>query len=343
MRYNLKFITRIFVILASGLFIVGCTFFDGMKSNVKENGFLYVRTGADFREVLDSLQGKLESPESFANYAETKDFPEKIKAGKFKLIQGETNKELLNRLISGTQEEVSLMIRNEPTIFHLAGSVSKKIEADSTQIVEAIISWAKEKDPNLNAETVKMYFVPNTYNYFWPTNGEKFVEKMMNEFEKVWTEERQQKAEAMNFTPLQVFTLASIVQLEASKVDEQPKVAQAYLNRLAKDMRLEADPTSIYAYKLQNGFNHTIQRVRHGHLATPSEYNTYRVKGLPPAPICLPNLTAVDAVLNPEEHSFIYFCADPDRPGYHSFTSNYEEHKRNAEKYRKWLNEKGIQ
>src|SRR5690606_23700333 len=168
--------------------------------------------------------------------------------------------------------------------FHLAGSVSKKIEADSAQIVQSIVNWAKQKDSNLTAETVKMYFIPNTYNYYWNTTGDKFVEKMMGEFDKVWTEERAQKAKAMNFTPLQVFTLASIVQLEASKTDEQPKVAQAYLNRLAKDMRLEADPTSIYAYRLQHGFNNKIQRVYHGHLAVASDYNTYRVKGLPPVP-----------------------------------------------------------
>src|SRR5690606_25103343 len=124
---------------------------------------------------------------------------------------------------------------------------------------------------------------------------------------------RQAKAEEMNFSPLEVFTLASIVQMEASKVDEQPKVAQAYLNRLKKGMKLEADPTSIYAYRMENGFDNIIQRVRAGHLATPSEYNTYRVVGLPPAPICLPNLSAVDAVLNPEEHDYVFFCADPDR------------------------------
>ncbi len=319
-----------------------CTFFEGSKSNVTEDGFLYVPTGADFQTVMDSLSGKLDNKESFEKYAESKEYPAQIKSGKYKLVKGETNRSLIQKLISGNQEEVSLMIRNEPTIFHLAGSVSKKIEADSAQIVQSIVNWAKQKDPDLTAETVKMYFIPNTYNYYWNTSGDKFVEKMMAEFDKVWTEERAQKAEAMNFTPLQVFTLASIVQLEASKTDEQPKVAQAYLNRLAKNMRLEADPTSIYAYKLQNGFNQKIQRVYYGHLATPSDYNTYRVKGLPPAPICLPNMTAVDAVLNPDGHDFIYFCADPDRPGYHNFTNDFAEHERNAEKYSKWLEEKGI-
>jgi len=323
-----------------GLTLSSCTFFTGMKSNVAEDGFLYVKTNASFETVMDSLQGKLNDVESFRKYAEAKDYVSEIKAGKFKLEKGESNSSLLDKLIDGKQEEVHLMIKNEPTIFHLAGSVSKKIEADSAQIVAAILNLAKSK--NLDTETVKQYFIPNTYNYWWATSADTFVEKMMKEYDKVWTPERQRKAEEMNFTPLQVFTLASIVQLEASKTDEQPKVAQAYLNRLAKDMRLEADPTSIYAYRLQNGFNNKIQRVYHGHLAVASDYNTYRVKGLPPAPICLPNLSAVDAVLNPDGHDFVYFCADPDKPGYHSFTNDFEEHKKNAEKYRKWLEENNI-
>ncbi|SMC78352.1 endolytic transglycosylase MltG [Moheibacter sediminis] len=320
--------------------LTSCNFFTGLKSNVEEDGFLYVKTNSTMDAVMDSLQGKLKDIKSFRKYAEAKDYASEIKPGKYKLEKGESNSSLLDKLIDGKQTEVHLMVKNEPTIFHLAGSVSKKIEADSVQIVESIVKLAKSK--NLDAETVKQYFIPNTYNYWWATSADTFVEKMMKEYDKVWTEERQNKAKSMNFTSLQVFTLASIVQLEASKVDEQPKVAQAYLNRLAKDMRLEADPTSIYAYRLQNGFNNKIQRVYHGHLAIPSDYNTYRVKGLPPAPICMPNMTAIDAVLNPDGHDFIYFCADPDRPGYHSFTNDYEEHKRNAEKYRKWLEDNNI-
>lgn len=335
--------TTIYILLGFLLVsISSCSFFQGSKKLVKEDTYLYIRTEAGFEEVMDSLKNKMTDLEAFRKYAESKDLPEKLKPGKYKLNESDSNKEILNRLISGSQEEVKLMVKNEPTIFHLASSVSKKIEADSAEIVQAIVDWGKKKDPNMTAETVKIYFVPNTYHYFWNTSGEKFVDKMTAEFDKVWNEERQQKAAAMNFTPLQVYTLASIVQMEASKVDEQPKVAQAYLNRLAKDMRLEADPTSIYAYKLQNGFNNKIQRVYYGHLAVASDYNTYKVKGLPPAPICLPNTTAVDAVLNPEEHPYVYFCADPDRPGYHSFTNSYAEHQKNAEKYRNWLNQRGI-
>lgn len=337
-----RFIYKTLFLLFVAVSFVQCTFFNGIKSNVLNDGFIHIRSDADFEEVLDSLSTKLKDLESFESYALAKEYNLNIKSGKYKLNEGTTNKDLVLKLMSGNQEEVGVMVRNEPTIFHLAGSVSKKIEADSAQIVNAIIDWAKQKDENLTAETVKIYFIPNTYNFYWPTSGNQFVTKMISEFDKIWTDERQQKANEMDFSQLQVFTLASIVQMESAKVDEQPQVAQAYLNRLKKGMKLQADPTSIYAYKLQNGFDHKIQRVKSDHLIVPSDYNTYRVTGLPPAPICLPNLTAVDAVLNPEEHSFIYFCADPDRPGYHSFANTYEEHKQNAKKYRLWLEEQGI-
>lgn len=330
-------------LLMTGLFFaVSCNFFNAGKREIKQDGFLFIRTGADFDEVMDSLSNKLTHIESFKKYALSKEYETKIKAGKYKLSKDDSNRELLNRLISGKQEEVKLMIGNEPTIFHLAGKVSKEIEADSAQIVAAITNFAYKQNPQLNEETVKMYFVPNTYNFYWSTSGGQFVERMIKEADKVWTAERQQKADEIGLSRLQVYTLASIVQMESSKIDEQPKVARAYLNRLSKNMKLQADPTSIYAYKLQNGFNYKIQRVIGLHLSTPSDYNTYKVYGLPPAPICLPNLSAVDAVLNPDSHTFVYFCADPERPGYHNFTNNYQEHQQNAARYREWLEKNGI-
>lgn len=333
---------NIFLSFLSLFVATSCNYFEGNKDNVVSENYFYIQTGADYSEVLDSLSGKLEDLESFKKYAESKGYGSNIKPGKYKLNKGESNKDILNKLIIGNQEEVKVRIKNEPTIFHMVGSVSKQIEADSAQVVQAIIDWAQNQGSDGDTEIVKQYFIPNTYNFYWATNGEDFVQKMKKEYDKVWNEDRKAKAKAMDFSPFQVVILASVVQMEASKADEQPKVAKAYLNRLKKGMKLEADPTSIYAYKLQNGFDQKIQRVYNSHLAVPSDYNTYRVKGLPPAPICLPNISAIDAVLNPDTHEYVFFCADPDRPGYHSYTNSYSEHERNAAKYRKWLKEKGI-
>src|SRR5690606_19390892 len=156
---DLNFIMKlknILFVLIAGMTLLSCSFFSGLKSNVEEDGFLYVKTNSTIDAVLDSLQGKLKDIESFRNYAEGKDYAAQIKPGKYKLEKGETNSSLLDKLIDGKQVEVHLMIKNEPTIFHLAGSVSKKIEADSTQLMEAIVRLAKNK--NLDAETVKYYF-----------------------------------------------------------------------------------------------------------------------------------------------------------------------------------------
>ena len=337
-------ITKIFSLIALATLMSSCNFIDGMKQNTTKDGFVYIPREATFEQVMDSLSPFLKDKEMFRRLAEAEDYPTTIKSGKYKINADDKNKSLISRLQSGDQVETKLQIRNHPTLFHLAGAVSKQIDADSTAIVKAVMNWANAKDSTLTEETVKQYFVPETYFVYWNMTPEGFMERMEKEYNKVWTTERLNKAKALNFTPLQVVTLASIVQLESSdNMDEQQKVAKAYMNRLDKGMRLEADPTAIYAYRLENGFDHKIQRVYYKWLSSANEYNTYRVSGLPPAPICLPNLGAVDAVLNPAEQDFVFFCADPERPGYHNFTNDYQEHLRNAAKYRAWVKANNIQ
>lgn len=339
----MKKINLIIALISSFLFI-GCSFIDGFKGNATQDGYIYITRGAKFDEVVDSLKPFLKDVELFKKYAEDADYPATIKSGKYKISKSDSNRDIIDRLQDGAQEEVKLRIKNEPTIYHLAGSVSKQIDADSIEVLTAIRDFVKEKnDSTLNDETVKQYFIPETYFVYWGVTPEKFVEKMVSQHDKVWNEERLAKAKALNMTPLEVITLASIVQLESSdNMEEQQKVARAYMNRLAKDVRLEADPTSIYAYKMENGWNQKVQRVYKKWTWSSNAYNTYRNKGLPPAPICLPNLGAIDAVLNPAKHDFIFFVADPAKPGYHVYTNDYQEHLKNAEKYRNWLKENNI-
>lgn len=330
-------------LLAFMLFsISSCSYIYKNKANVVEEGHLYIYPNATYEQVLDSIQPFLENIDQFKIVAESEDYPQNIKAGKYLMSVGQTNIEIVNKLINANEDHVSVRIRNSPTIFHMARDVSKSLFTDSTEIVNAILEHPKFLEEGLDFETSKIYFIPNTYFFDWITSGEKFVDRMIVEHDKFWNDERKQKLEQSQMTELEVYTLASIVQMEASKADEQPRVAQAYLNRLKQGRKLEADPTSVYAYRMENGFDEKIQRVYHRHLHTPSEYNTYRVTGLPPAPIALPNGTAIDAVLSPEPHDYIFFCADPDRPGYHSFTSSYSEHLKNAAKYRRWLEKNNI-
>ena len=323
-------------------FFTACSFFYADKKNVAKEGHLYIYPDATYQQVLDSIAPFLENVDQFDVVAQSADYDALVKPGKYLISKDDTNESLVNKLKSGEQEQVKLMVANPPTIFHLARTAAKNITADSAEIVNAILENPRFKQENLDLETSKKYFIPNTYFFHWITSGDDFVNRMVDEHDKYWNDERKQKLADSGMTELEVYTLASIVQMEASKADEQPKVAQAYLNRLEKGMKLEADPTSIYAYKLAHGFDKSIQRVYHKHLKMASEYNTYQVTGLPPAPICLPNGTAIDAVLSPEPHDMIYFCADPDRPGYHSFTNSYTEHLKNAAKYRKWLQENNI-
>lgn len=322
--------------------IFSCSFLYEENQNVKEEGHLYIYPGSSYRQVLDSLEPMLSNVDDFDVVAQSVDYDRYVIPGKYFITKDLTNKELALKLKEGKQEQVKVKIKNSPTIFHMAGDVNKDIIADSTDIVNAILENTRFKKEGLDIETSKIYFIPDTYFFTWLTTGEGFVDRMIKEHDKFWNDERKQLLAQSGMTELEVYTLASIVQMEASKADEQPKVAQAYLNRLNQGRKLEADPTSVYAYKLENGFDEKIQRVYHKHLKTASAYNTYQVTGLPPAPITLPNGTAIDAVLKPQKHDYIFFCADPDRPGYHSFTSSYSEHLRNAAKYRKWLKENNI-
>ena len=320
-----------------------CTFIESFKGNPIKDGFVYIPRGANFDQVMDSLSPYLQNPAFFRKLAEEDLYPSTIKSGKYKIVANESSRSLLNRLQDGAQEEVRLQIKNHPTLFHMASAVSKQIDADSISIIQSVMKWANAKDSTLTEETVKQYFIPETYFVYWNMSADQFVERMEKEYKKVWNQKRIDEARALHMTPLEVVTLASIVQLESSdNFDEQQRVAKAYMNRLDKDMRLEADPTSIYAYKLENGFDHKIQRVYYKWTQSANEYNTYRNKGLPPAPICLPYVKAIDAVLNPANHDYIFFVAEPDKPGYHLYTNDYQEHVKNAKKYREWIKARDI-
>jgi UPF0755 protein len=238
---------------------------------------------------------------------------------------------------------VNIAFNNQERLENFAGRIGSQIEADSLSLLTAF------KDPKFleangfTSENVLSMFVPNSYEFFWNTSAVKFRDKMAKEYRKFWTTERLEKAKQLNLTPIQVSILASIVHKETVKKDERPKVAGVYLNRLAKGMKLEADPTVIYAVKLQsNDFNQVIKRVLNKDLATNSPYNTYMFQGLPPGPIAMPDITALDAVLNPQKHEYIYFCASVTNFGYHEFAVTPAQHEANRQKYVAWISSQGI-
>jgi UPF0755 protein len=240
-------------------------------------------------------------------------------------------------LASGTQEPVTLNFHNLRLKQEFAGFIAKKIEPDSTAIIRLLDSTSYVKQYGFTTDNVYTMFLPNSYQLYWNTTPEKFFKRMYANYEKFWTPERKQKAAAINLTPIEVSILASIVDAEALHDDEMPAIAGLYLNRLKKGMKLEADPTVIFA---QNDF--TIKRVLTRYLSINSPYNTYLHTGLPPGPIMMPSVNAVNAVLDYQKNDYIYMCAKADFSGYHAFATNVADHLVNARKFQQALNERNI-
>jgi len=315
-------------------------FSSNTKFNDKEVA-VFIPTNSDFTQVREILRPYIENLENFETTAEKKSFTTNVKAGKFILKKGMNNNEIVNALRQPVA--VQIAFNNQERLEDFAGRIGQQIEADSTNLMKAFLDPGFLKDNDLTEENVLSIFVPNSYEFFWNTSADKFRDRMAKEYRKFWTDERKQKAEALGLTPLQVSALASIVHKETVKTDERPRVAGVYLNRLEKGIKLEADPTVIYAVKKNSGdWNQVIKRVLNKDLVTVSPYNTYANHGLPPGPIAMPDITAIDAVLNPEKHNYIYFCASVTNFGYHEFAVTPAQHEANRQKYVAWINSQGI-
>jgi len=306
----------------------------------EEDPYLYIPTGSNFDTVVNRLErkGVLKNIEGFVWVAKRKSYPESVKPGRYKLINGMTNNALVNLLKSGRQTPVNVSFHYVRTIPQLAAKIARKIEADSSSLVQAMCNPGILSQHVLNEETCELLYIPNTYEFYWNTSADAFVQRMAKEYQTFWNEERKQKAAAISLTPSQVGILASLVMAEQSvHKSEWKRIAGLYINRLNKGMLLQCDPTVIYAHGDQ-----PIQRVLLRHLEIDSPYNTYKYPGLPPGPIMIPEPDALDAVLNYEKHDFIYMCAKEDFSGLHNFASTLKEHQQNARRYQKALNQAGI-
>jgi UPF0755 protein len=315
--------------------------FSSNTSFKEQQVFVYIPTGSGFDDAVKIISPYLENPERFVAVAQKKAYPEHVKAGKFLLRRGMNSNDIVNALRQNVP--VKLSFNNQERVEDLAGRISHQLECDSISLYSAFTNENFLEENGFNRENVLSLFIPNSYEFYWNTDAEKFLERMAKEYRIFWTQERIAKAEEQGLTPLQVSVLASIVHKETVQPNERPRVAGVYLNRLKKGMKLEADPTVIYAIKKEsNDFDRMIKRVLYKDLETQSPYNTYRNEGLPPGPIAMPDISAIDAVLNPEQHSYIYFCASVERFGYHEFAVTLAQHEANRRKYVKWINAQGI-
>ena len=312
------------------------------SGNVLETTFIHIPTGTDFEGLLPLLQPHLKDADGFIWVAEKKNYHNKVRAGRFKIEKGMSNDELVNHLRGGKQETVTLTFNNQDDLGRLAGRIAAQIEADSLSLLQALSENDFLNAHGFDQANALSMYVPNSYDFYWNTSAEGFRERMLKEFKGFWNEERVGKAEKLNLTPLQVATLASIVQKETAVVSERKRVAGLYLNRLRDFWPLQADPTIIYALKRQNGQDKEYKRVLNQDLTIDSPYNTYTNFGLPPGPIGMPDISSIDAVLNPEEHDFYYMCASVEEPGKHKFAKTLAQHNVNARAYQQWVSEQGI-
>jgi UPF0755 protein len=307
-----------------------------------EVAYVFVPSNADFEEVKKILEPLLKDWKTFESASDRKGYKDNVKAGKYSIKKGMNNNEIVNSLRSGNIP-VKVAFNNQENLADLAGRISIQIEADSTDLLSAFREQEFLGANGFNDKTALSLYIPNSYEFFWNTSAEGFRERMLKEYNRFWNEERIAKAKSLGLNPSEVITLASVVHKETAKVDERPRVAGVYLNRLATGMLLQADPTVIYAIKLQTGnFDTIIKRVLYKDLELDSPYNTYKYAGLPPGPIAMPDISAIDAVLNYEKHDYYYFVANVENFGYHKFAKTLAQHNRNKEQYVRWINGQKI-
>ena len=334
----IKVIIGLFLVAVLAVFFL---FFTNNTQLEKEEFFVEIPTGSTYDDVKKIISPYVKSMSSFEIMAKLRSYPDNVKPGRFLLKKGMNTFQIVGAMRRNVP--VDLAFNNQERLENLCERLSSQIEPDTTKLLAAFRDTAFLQKNGFSNETVFAMFLPNTYQVYWNISAEKFRDKMLEEYNKFWNKDRIAKATALNLTPVQVITLASIVQKESAKKSERPTVAGVYLNRLAKEMPLQADPTVIYALKLRdNDFNQVIKRVLYNDLFIASPYNTYQNTGLPPGPIAMPDVDAIDAVLNAEKHDYIYFCASVEKFGYHVFASTYEAHQVNAKKYADWLNSTGT-
>ena len=307
-----------------------------------KEAFLYIPSDALFTDVKAQLEPLLKDIDGFGAVAQRKGYDTNIKGGKYAILKGMSNNDIVNTLRSQNMP-IRVSFNNQETVAALAGRIAQQIEADSSALVSAMEDSAFLRENGFDLATSLGMYLPNTYELFWNTQAEDFRDRMLKEYHRFWTSERLSKAKALRMTPNQVAALAAIVQKETVKVDERPRVAGVYVNRLRKGIALQADPTVIYAIKKETGnYDTIIKRVLYRDLELDSPYNTYKNTGLPPGPIAMPDISSLEAVLNAEKHDYLFFVADVSNFGYHMFAKTLAQHNRNKVQYIRWLNNQQI-
>ncbi|HOU02019.1 MAG TPA: endolytic transglycosylase MltG [Bacteroidales bacterium] len=334
-----------YILVAAGILALILIFFSykilfepGIKVN-QEKTTIYIPSEATYGQVIDSLEANLNvrNLKLLKWVAEKKKYPLLVKPGRYFIDKDLSYNALIDLLRSGRQSPVNVTFNNIRTLNDLAGRVGGKIEADSAEIINFLSDPDNYAKDGFTKDNIIAVFIPNTYEFFWNTSASEFYDRMLKEYKKFWNKDRLARAKEKNLDPLEVSILASIIDDEVTKADEKPKIAGVYLNRLKRGIPLQACPTIKFAL---NDF--TITRVLTKHLSFESPYNTYKYRGFPPGPIGCPSIEGIEAVLDAEDHDYLYFAAKADFSGYHNFSRTLSEHNRYAADYQRELNRRRI-
>lgn len=334
-----RFLIAGILILALGLFFVWrplkAIYFSGVPGELKER-YLCIRTGASFEDVVSALKqgGFIRNEQDFRWLAEQMKYKKDVmRAGRFEIKPGWTNRQLIQHLRSGEQAPVKVILNNERLPEEIAGQVARFIESDSADLLTIFRDEAYLRSKGYKPEDLITAFIPNTYEMYWNTSPKEFIERMLKEHEAFWSKNgRRDKIKALGLNEKTAYILASIVERETNHNPEKARIAGVYYNRLKIDMKLQADPTSVFATR-----DFATRRVTQYHTTFDSPYNTYMYKGLPPGPISMASIPSLDAVVNVENHNYLYFCAKPDESGTHAFAESFAAHKVNAERFQAYI------
>ncbi len=306
-----------------------------------ENPYLYIPTGSTFEQVIDSLNKNnfIQNEKRFRQLASYMKYerPE-MRSGRYKVKPGWTAIQLIRHLRGGEQAPVKVILNNERLIEEVAEKVARFIEPSSKELLNLLQDEQYLTQIGYKPETIMSLFIPNTYELFWDVSPEDFMDRMIREHKRFWSKnDRLEQAKQKYMDTNEVYTLASIVERETLHEEERKRMAGVYLNRLQKGIKLQADPTVVFATR-----DFDTPRVLNRHINFDSPYNTYMYKGLPPGPISMASISSIDAVLNAEKHDYIFFCAKGDGSGYHNFAKTLAGHSRNRKIYVSNLRKRGL-
>ena len=310
-----------------------------MMMGAPAEGLVKVRKGSSVEQITDSIKANVDAKfaDRVATMLRLMNANVENREGAFRITEGMSPFTAARRIKNGVQSGIRFTFNNVRTLDEWAARWGETFMGDSDEMLKVLTDSAMCAQFGKTPQTIACLLMPDTYEFYWNITPEKMLARMNDYYNDFWTAERKAKAEKLGLTPDEVATVASIVEEETVKADERGKVARLYLNRYQQGMRLQADPTVKFAIG-----DFSIKRITVPMTQVSSPYNTYRVNGLPPGPIRMPEKSTIDAVLDAPQHDFIYMCARPDFSGYHDFTRDYASHLDNAHRYQAALNSRGI-